>query len=205
MNGRRRCVGVILAGGASSRMGGQPKGLLRVGGARIIDRLAAMLVDVTARVVISANDVAAAEWLPGVACVGDETPGLGPLSGIQAALRATGTDILVMAWDMALLQPGVVRDVRREAETTDALIVAPRSNSPWGFEPLCAWYAAESLPVIDAQLKAGDSRPGALVGRAKVQTVDVSSWGNPDDLFLSVNTPADLKRAELLMARAETT
>ena len=32
-------IGAILAGGASSRMGGAPKGLLEVGGRRILDRL----------------------------------------------------------------------------------------------------------------------------------------------------------------------
>jgi len=36
-------TGAIVAGGASSRFGGQAKGLLRVGGQRIIDRIASAL------------------------------------------------------------------------------------------------------------------------------------------------------------------
>ena len=37
------CTGVILAGGAASRFGGLPKGLERVDGRRIIDRVASAL------------------------------------------------------------------------------------------------------------------------------------------------------------------
>ena len=182
-------------------MGGEPKGLLRVGGLRLIDRVAAALVGATGRVIISANDVAAAEWLPGVPSIGDGHRGFGPLAGIDAALRATGTDIIVLAWDMALLQTGVLRQLRETGEASDADIVAPASNSPWGFEPLCAWYAASALPAIEAHMKAGDARPGALADRAKVLTVDVSSWGDPDEIFLSVNTPADLARAERIAVK----
>jgi molybdopterin-guanine dinucleotide biosynthesis protein A len=203
VNAARGCTGVILAGGAASRMGGKPKGLMRVGGLRIIDRVAAALVGATGRVIISANDVAAAEWLPGVPSIGDRHRGFGPLAGIGAALSAAGTDIIVLAWDMPLLQTGVLRQLRETGEAGEADIVAPASNSPWGFEPLCAWYSAAALPAIEAQIKAGDARPGALRDRAKVVTVDVSSWGDPDEIFFSVNTPADLARANQLAASRE--
>jgi molybdopterin-guanine dinucleotide biosynthesis protein A len=36
-------IGAILAGGAGSRFGGMPKGLERVGGVRVIDRVATAL------------------------------------------------------------------------------------------------------------------------------------------------------------------
>jgi molybdopterin-guanine dinucleotide biosynthesis protein A len=201
VNAGRECTGVILAGGASSRMGGEPKGLLRVGGRRIIDRVAAALVDATGRVIISANDVAAAEWLPGVPSIGDRHRGFGPLAGIEAALRAVGTDIVAVAWDMPLLQAGILKLLRETGEVGGADVVAPASNSPWGFEPLCAWYGAGALQAIEAHLKAGDARPGTLRDRAKVITVDVSSWGDPDEIFLSVNTPADRARADEIAAR----
>jgi molybdopterin-guanine dinucleotide biosynthesis protein A len=199
----RGCTGVLLAGGASSRMGGQPKGLLRVGGLRIIDRVAAALVGAAGRVIISANDVSAAEWLPGVPSIGDRHRGFGPIAGIDSALRAAGTDIIALAWDMPLVQTAVLSQLRVAGEGGDADIVAPRSSSPWGFEPLCAWYSARALPLIEAHMKAGDTRPGALAERAKVLTVDVSSWGDPDEIFLSVNTPADLARANVLAAARE--
>jgi molybdopterin-guanine dinucleotide biosynthesis protein A len=203
VNAARGCTGVILAGGAASRMGGEPKGLLRVGGLRIIDRVAAALVGATGRVIISANDMNAAEWLPGVPSIGDRHRGFGPLAGIDSALRAAGTDIIALAWDMPMVQSAVLSELRARGEAGEADIVAPASNSPWGFEPLCAWYSAGALTAIESHIKAGDARPGALRDRAKVVTVDVSSWGEPDEIFFSVNTPADLARANVLAASRE--
>ena len=47
-------VGVVLAGGASTRFGA-PKGLATVGGARIIDRVAAALREATPLLRLAAN------------------------------------------------------------------------------------------------------------------------------------------------------
>src|SRR6188768_632816 len=55
-------VGVVLAGGASRRFGGTPKGLERVGSTRIIDRVASALRGVTADLLLAANDPAATAW-----------------------------------------------------------------------------------------------------------------------------------------------
>ena len=63
---RLPCTGVILAGGLSSRYGGLPKGLERVGGRRIIDRVADVLGDVTDDLLLVANHPDAAAWLPGM-------------------------------------------------------------------------------------------------------------------------------------------
>src|SRR5450759_1437842 len=66
MTATPRCVGVILAGGGARRLGGQPKGLLLVEGARIIDRVATALREASDDLLLVANDPSASEWLPGV-------------------------------------------------------------------------------------------------------------------------------------------
>jgi molybdopterin-guanine dinucleotide biosynthesis protein A len=197
----RACVGAILAGGAASRMGGQAKGLLQVGTSRIADRVADALATTTERLLIASNDADWPEWRPEIPRVGDVRPGFGPLSGIHAALVWAQCDVLVAAWDMPLLPAGLLAAMRRAGEARDALVVAPASGSPWGFEPLCAWYARRALPLVEAQLDAGDARTGTLAERAGVVVMDVSSWGDPDELFLSVNAPDDLRRAEAIVAR----
>ena len=53
-------IGAILAGGASSRFGGAPKGLHTVGGVRIIDRVSRALLDVSSEVILISNAVEAA-------------------------------------------------------------------------------------------------------------------------------------------------
>jgi len=148
-----------------------------------------------------ANADDAASWLPGVPVVRDRRAGFGALGGIHAALESSGNDVLVLAWDTPFVPAGLLRALRDAGELGDAAIVAPRSASPWGFEPLCAWYSRAALGPVTAQLDGGEARVGALAGRAQVLSVDVSSWGDPDDLFFNVNTPSDLDRARAVAAR----
>lgn len=200
----RRCVGALLAGGAATRMGGVPKGLELVGGRRLVDRAAEALRHAADDVVLVANDPQAPTWLPGAAVVADVRPGLGALGGIHAALTAAaGADVLILPWDAAFVPASLLRAVRDAGALDDADVAAPRSRSPWGFEPLCAWYAASALSHVTALLDAGDGRAGALAARCRHLVVDASSWGDPDDIFLNVNTPADLDRARAIAARLD--
>ena len=198
-----RCTGAILAGGASSRMGGTPKGLMEIGGARMIDRAAAALRGAADTMMVVANDPAASGWLRGVPAVPDQRPGLGALSGIHAALRASGTDVLVLAWDVPFVPAALLRALRDTGELEGAGVAAPASRSPWGFEPLCAWFSQSALGAVEALLDAGDGRVGALGQTLRLQTVDISSWGDPDDIFFNVNTPSDLERAAVIAARTD--
>lgn len=200
MTATRRCVGAILAGGQGTRMGGIAKGLCTVGGRRMIDRAAVALRECCDDVMLVANDVAAAEWLPGVRVVCDAHPGLGALGGIHAALTSTGADIIVVAWDMPFVPAALLRALRDTGELEGADACAPSSGSPWGFEPLCAWFARGVLPAVDSLLDAGDGRAGAIAAHARLVTIDATPWGNPDELFFNVNTPAELATAD---ARAE--
>lgn len=197
----RRCTGVILAGGQASRMSGIPKGLLEIGGVRMIDRVAAALRSATNDLILVANEPAADDWLPRVKRVADIQRGLGALSGIHAALSATGTDVLVVAWDAPFIPAGLAQALRNAGESAAAGMAAPASGSPWGFEPLCAWFAHDALHATGTLLGASDGRVGALAERLTMVTVDASSWGDPDDIFFNVNTPADLERAGEIASR----
>ncbi|MEO6446470.1 MAG: NTP transferase domain-containing protein, partial [Gemmatimonadaceae bacterium] len=79
---RTACTGVILAGGGATRFGGEAKGLQRVGGVRIIDRVAEALTRSCDDLLLIANDAGAAGWLPGVRIAGDVRPGEGSLGGL---------------------------------------------------------------------------------------------------------------------------
>jgi molybdopterin-guanine dinucleotide biosynthesis protein A len=205
MTSRRQCTGAILAGGRSMRFGGGPKGLARLGGVRLIDRVAAALRDACDDLLLIANDDHAEEWLPGVRTVEDLRPGAGALGGVHSALAAAGTDVVVLPWDVPFV-PGALLRALRDAGELDAVDAAVPVSGPssWGFEPLCAWYAQSCLPAIEAQLDLADYRAGGWQRSVNTLHVDVSSWGDPALLFYNVNTTADLIRAEqLLVARAD--
>lgn len=200
-------LGALLAGGLSRRYG-KPKAFARVAGARIIDRALAALGEVVRDVVVVANDTNAYRGL-GPPVRGDERAGNGVLGGIHAALGWSverGRDgALVVACDMPFLDPGLLRAIVARAGVGDADLVAPRSRGPRGVEPLCAWYGAACRPAIEAQLLREDRRvigfwPDVRVARLPLERV--LEHGEPDRIFLNVNTPEDRERAEALASAA---
>ena len=154
------CTGAIIAGGRATRFGGVAKGLERVGGVRMIDRVAAALGDACDDLIIVANDPAAARWIPDLRVVTDVRPGAGALGGVHAALAAARDAVLVLAWDSPFVPGGLMRALRTAGETANADAALAVSNAPWGFEPLCAWYGVHCLATIERHLDAGDLRAG---------------------------------------------
>lgn len=198
------CTGVILAGGGASRYGGRAKGLERVGGERIIDRVARVLAEATDSLLLVANAPEAGDWLPGVRVVGDVRPGEGALGGLHAALAHASTDIVLVAWDMPFVPAALLRELRARGEREGADAVLPESDgSRRGVEPLCAWYAARCLAAVEAALDTGDRRVVAFhahVDARRVPIDEVAAFGDPALLFGNVNTPDDLVRAERQVA-----
>lgn len=193
----RSCVGVLLAGGAARRFGGQPKGLARLDGIRIADRvLAALRATSTAQLVI-ANDPAARQWFAGERVTADQSPGLGPLGGLATALHAANpSPILVVAWDMPFVTAALLGELRRRGEAGARAVVPVHGTARWA-EPLCAWYAPSVLSTCRALLEAGVRRAGALLDAllpdAEVMGDEaLARCGDPARLFTSVDTPAAL-------------
>lgn len=193
------CIGVILAGGGATRFGGAPKGLQVVEGARIIDRVAAALREVTDELLLVANDPGAAAWLPGVRTAADVRTGEGALGGLHAALaHAGGSAALVVAWDMPFVAVGLLRALRALGEAGADAAVPESETSGRGVEPLCAWYGPACLSAIERRLDAGDRRVVAFFEDVRVShlaAADVARWGDPERIFWNVNSPADLSNA----------
>jgi len=198
-----RCTGAILAGGRGSRMGGARKGLLPVGGRRIVDRVADALAAAADELLLVAADPDAAAWLPGVRVAADLRPGNGSMGGVHAALAGAPGGVLVLAWDMPFVSAALLRALRetgeRERRGADAVVPrVSRAAAPPRAEPLCAYYAPSCLTTVERRLDAGDRRLTALLGELRVRYVDdaeLAAHGDPDVLFANVNTPDDLARA----------
>lgn len=191
------CTGVILAGGHATRYDGKPKGLERVAGERVIDRVARALRAVTDDLLLIANDPAAAHWLPGVPVAADVRPGCGSLGGIHAALVHAAGPVLVVAWDMPFVPAPLLAELRTLGRTADAAL--PESDARHGLEPLCAYYAPACRAPIERRLDAGDLRAVAFlddVRVARLPAVAVRRFGDPAVLFMNVNTPRELALAE---------
>jgi molybdopterin-guanine dinucleotide biosynthesis protein A len=198
-------VGAVLAGGGATRFGGRAKGLLEVGGRRIVDRVLEALAQATTEQIVVGKDVALLEReLPGLRLVCDSTSEQSSLAGIHAALAAADGAALVVAWDMPFLAVPLLRAIR---ETGEKSAQAAIPEGQFGLEPLCAYYPPLAASIAGRQLARGELRLGAFVealpGYTTVPLDVVSRFGDPAVLFANVNAPADLEAAEMRLANGE--
>jgi molybdopterin-guanine dinucleotide biosynthesis protein A len=194
----------VLAGGAARRYGGTPKGLLTVGGRRILDRVVDAVQAVTgAPPLLIANAPGAAAWRPDLRTLPDARPGFGTLGGIYTAVTAAPppAPVVCVAWDMPFVPEALLRALLERMEGGGYDAVLPESSGRRGLEPLCAVYGPACGPAIARRLEQGDLK--AISFHADVRLgilplAEVREFGDPDELFFNVNTPDDLVRAEAL-------
>ena len=201
--------GVVLAGGAASRYGGVPKGLLSVGGARILDRVVERVQAVTGALpLLIANAPGASAWRPDLKTIPDARPGFGSLGGIYTAVTAGPPlePVLCVAWDMPFVPEALLRALIEGATGGaghyDAFL--PESSGRRGLEPLCAVYGPACGPAIERRLEMGDLKAISFHADVRVgilSLAQVRACGDPEELFFNVNTPDDLERAEALWRR----
>ena len=141
--------GVIIAGGKGERLGGVRKADLRIGGRRLVDRVAEALGAVSAPLLIATGPGGAWPRLPvGAVAVPDlDAPVGGPLAGLAAAaaaLRAHGIDrglLVSVAVDTPFLPADFAAAMR------DGLGYAPAAYAAYGaqFYPPNAIWRIEAL------------------------------------------------------------
>jgi molybdopterin-guanine dinucleotide biosynthesis protein A len=197
-----RVTGVIQAGGKSTRMGGEPKALLPLGGRRIIERVLDVVRLVVDDVLVVTNAPALYAFL-GVPMVADVYPDHGSLGGIYSGLAAAGGDAaFTVACDMPFLHPDVARLVIGRAGEGD--VVIPRVGAQ--LETMHALYAKACLPAIAARLKAGRLKIVGFFEDVRVVEIaeaEVARHRAPDVVFMNVNTPEELARARALAERLD--
>lgn len=200
-----RVLAVIIAGGASSRFG-SPKALARVGGVRVIDRVArALLTCVTAdEIVAIVNNEEVADHI-GLPHRPDAIAGMGALAGVHAALlwaRELGyAGVLAGGCDMPFLSPALLQHLLARRSGND--VVIPASDGPRGVEPLCAFYATRCIAAIEDALMRNNARMIGFHDRVTVHRVPIDvvrTFGDPAVIFMNLNTEADRLAAEQLVA-----
>jgi molybdopterin-guanine dinucleotide biosynthesis protein A len=194
-------TGVIQAGGRSTRMGGEPKALLELGGRRIVERVLDVVRAVTERVLVVTNTPDLYAFL-GVPMVPDVFPEGGSLGGLYSGLRAApGEAAFTVACDMPFLSAEVARLVIGRAAEAD--VVAPRIGEQW--ETLHACYGKACLGPMERCLRAGRLKITGFFDEVRVLAVseaEIAAVGDPGVVFMNVNTPAELERARALAAGA---
>jgi molybdopterin-guanine dinucleotide biosynthesis protein A len=189
--------GAILAGGGATRMAGAPKGLLEVGGQRILDRLVTTFEAAFGELpLLVANAAGATAWRGDLRVVADSRPGCGTLGGLLTAVLRAPAPVVCVAWDMPFVVPGLLRRLADGLAVADVCI--PASGGRRGMEPLCAAYGPRCGPAMAAALDRGDLRAVGFHDSVRVALLPESAvreYGEPEQLFFNVNTADELVRA----------
>ncbi len=189
-------VGVILAGGQATRMGGGDKGLLQLGDRSILDHVIARIDPQVAALSLNANGDAERFSGYGLPVKSDSIEGfVGPLSGVLAGMdwahSIGASHVVSVAADTPFFPCDLVPQLLLNA-TGDGLALAA---SPSGRQP--------TFGIWPVSLR--DDLRGALIGglRKVVQWTNAHNAGTaefPDDnAFFNVNTPDDLIQAEAMV------
>ncbi|MEO1085337.1 MAG: molybdenum cofactor guanylyltransferase [Acidobacteriota bacterium] len=196
MSSSRRPVGVVLAGGASRRMGRDKATLPLPDSTRGLDllswsieRLRGVCPDIA--IADGGRGLGVDLGVPSV----EDGPGRGPAAGILGAHRAfPGRALLVLACDLPLIPVEFLRELA-SAAPGPAWVVPARGER---LEPLCALYRPRALAQLKARVFGQrfdlQGLRGALGADARV--LDAAVWQASEgaaSLFLNVNRPEDVE------------
>ncbi|MEM7320839.1 MAG: molybdenum cofactor guanylyltransferase MobA [Pseudomonadota bacterium] len=201
-------LGVILAGGRASRMGGGDKGRLVIDGQSLLQRVIDRLRPQVAGLALNANGDASRFDDLGLPVIPDSVDGrAGPLAGVLAGLdwaaELGAKTIVTAAADTPFFPCDLVPRLLLEAEGLDLpLVLAATPDSEKGQirHPTFGLWPVALREDLRAALDSGlrkvvmwsDKHGG---GTALFDT-------DPFDPFFNVNTPQDLARAETLLEQA---
>ena len=195
-------LGVILAGGQATRMGGGDKGLRVVAGKRLLDHVLARLGPQVGHIALNANGAPARFDDFGLPVVPDSLPDWpGPLAGVLAGLdwaAGQGADAIVtVAADTPFFPRDLVARLQAAAGPSGLALAATREGGKLWRHPTFGLWPVALREDLRAALTGGlrkvvlwTDTHGA--GTAEFETV-------PFDPFFNINTPEDIASAEQLV------
>ncbi|MFF9274447.1 NTP transferase domain-containing protein [Streptomyces griseosporeus] len=148
---------VVLAGGGARRLGGADKPAVRVGGRPLLDRVLAACADAATTVVVAEPRPTARP----VRWTREEPPGGGPVAALDAGLRHTTAErVVVLSADLPFLAAPTVRRLLAALDATGA-DGALLTDGDGRDQPLVAAYR---VPALRRGLAALTAEHTALTG-----------------------------------------
>lgn len=197
-------VGVLLAGGRSTRMGGGDKSLKVLGGRPMLARIIARARPQVGELIVNANGDPARFAEFGLPVVSDVIEGfVGPLAGILSALEWAARNRPQSEWvasfptDAPFFPADLVERLMAAVAREGAELACPRTVD--GAHPVFGlWRVALRHDLRRALTKENIRKVDFWTARYKVAHVDYST--TPFNPFFNVNRPENLAEAEALLA-----
>lgn len=187
-------VGVILAGGAGSRLGGTDKGLAELNGKPLIEYVLTRLAPQVDQILIVANrhQHNYAKYQHPV--ISDLTPGYeGPLSGMLSALQwitehTPGARCVFVPVDAPLLPLNLSSCLLASAGNNQIAV----ARNTEGLQPICCLIDSRCLPSLQQAFESGERSPSRWL---QANNAAVADFPDSADCIWSINTPQELQSA----------
>jgi molybdenum cofactor guanylyltransferase len=200
---RELTIGILLAGGRATRMGGGDKALKLLDGIPLLGRVIAVMQPQCDKLLVSANGEAERFSRFGYPVVADDIAGFaGPLAGILAGLDFIATQepqaafALSLAADTPFLPNDLVARLLATRSAAGADIASPRSGGVTHFV-ISLWPIGIRVALRQALVGENLRKVDRFMSRYRVAYAD---WpAKPFDPFLNINEPDDLATAERIL------
>lgn len=197
-------VGVLLAGGRSSRMGGGDKCFRPLGGRPILERIVARVRDQVATLIINANGDPQRFAAYGLPVAPDVVEGFaGPLAGVLTGLEWTRANRPGVAWvatfatDAPFVPADLVRRLAQAVAGDGADMACAASGGRT--HPVFGLWPVRLAGELSTALREEDMRKiDRWTARYRIARVEFST--DPIDPFFNINEPGNLADAERLLA-----
>lgn len=186
-------VGVVLAGGASSRMG-TDKSILDLGGKTVIEHICNKVSEAADETILITNKPEIYYFLD-IPSFKDIYLGKGPLAGLHSAMHHKPGDAYILtACDMPLIEPDICKFLVSQLGDHDAVLPVFGEKK----QPLAAVYSRKVMKKAEELLQKDMLKIGLLFGQ--LNTVRQTRFPFPDQVlekhFFNMNHPHEYELAK---------
>jgi len=186
---RNQVTGIILAGGASSRMG-KDKGLCDFRGKSLVKYAIEALLPISDSIIISSNNIEGYKKF-GYDVVVDQYKNIGPIGGLYSSLKkSTSPHNLIISCDTPFVNTLLLEYVLTNVDGYD--IVVPEHGDSY-IEPLAGYYSNSIVGILEESINNQDYKLMNLFKKVNFKSIKVDSIaGFSNLLFKNLNAPSDL-------------
>lgn len=190
-----KAAAIILSGGKSSRMGTN-KALLKINEKTNIERISDRLKPLFDDIILVTNDLEQYEFL-GLKIVSDQFPGMGPLAGVHAGLKASEYETnFIVACDMPFVSGELAQALVDKSSDYDAVIPVINGKQ----QPLFAVFQKRAAIEVEQCIKQERLRMKHLLDRLNVlyvteKDLETNSSHDLERVFFNMNHPNEYEEA----------
>jgi molybdopterin-guanine dinucleotide biosynthesis protein A len=190
-----KAAAIILSGGKSSRMGTN-KALLKINEKTNIERISDRLKPLFDDIILVTNDLEQYEFL-GLKIVSDQFPGMGPLAGVHAGLKASEYETnFIVACDMPFVSGELAQALVDKSSDYDAVIPVINGKQ----QPLFAVFQKRAAIEVEQCIKQERLRMKHLLDRLNVlyvteKDLEINSSLDLERVFFNMNHPNEYEEA----------